>query len=119
MIERLVVKAIISFVLGQIEKLKGSLDWVKLKADLEKHVRDLVPGTWFDDLAVQMVDSVFDGLKGVLDQGDNIKHLLELLAAKQYIEAMEVLKGLLLGAIGQKIVPTCEKKETTYCQLLA
>lgn len=122
MIERLVAKAIISFILGQLEKFKASLDWGKIQADLDKHVRDLVPGTWFDDAAVKFVDSIFGSIRSILEQGDHIKSLLELLAAKKYDEALAALKYLLLGQIGHLVAFEASDEKgpaVSFRQLLA
>jgi hypothetical protein len=117
MIEKLVAHAIISFILGQLEKLKGQIDWDQLKAKLDQHVRDLVPGTWFDDAAVKFCDSIFAALRGVLDSGDTIKSLLELLAEQKYDEALAMLKDLLLGQIGHMVA--MEGKEASFKEMLA
>lgn len=119
MIKRLVIKAMISFIIGQIEKLNGVINWEKLKADLEKHIRDLVPGTWFDDAAVKFVDMVFDSIRSVLEQGDTIKHLMQLLADKKFDEALALLKDLLLGKIGGLVAFASEEKEVSFAELLA
>lgn len=117
--EKLVAKLIISFLLGQIEKFKGSLDHDKLKAALDQHVRDMVPGTWFDDAAVKFCDTVFESLWSILDQGDHIKSLLELLAAKKYAEALSALKDLLLGSIGHLVALESDEHQVTFHELLA
>lgn len=100
MLQRLLIKAMISFVIGQIEKFREQLDWDKVRKNMDAYVRNLVPGTWFDEQAVKIVDSVFLAIKNVVSQGDYIKHILQLLAEKKYAEAIELVKQLVLGAIG-------------------
>lgn len=97
MIQRIVLSFLISFVLKQLEKFKEAIDWSKVKADVDVRVRALIPGTWFDDDAVKLVNTVLDALAKVLSSSDKMKALLELLAAQKYAEAAQALKDLLLG----------------------
>lgn len=100
MLHRLLIKAMISFIISQIEKFREGLDWDKVQKNMDAYVRNLVPGTWFDDQAVKMVDAVFLAMKKVIDQGDYIKQILQLLAEKKYAEAIELVKELVIGAVG-------------------
>lgn len=97
MLEKWLVGVVIAFVLRQLAKFKDTVDWVKVKADLDLRVRALVPGTWFDDEAAAIVGLVMDRVIAVLSQGDQVKVILELLAAEQWAAALVALKDLLLG----------------------
>ncbi len=99
MIQKIVISFVISFVIRQLEKFKESIDWKKVKVDLDERVRKIVPGTWFDDEVIMIVGAAFDTIKGVLDKSGQIKHLLELLAAQKYDEAISVLKEIMLGRL--------------------
>lgn len=97
MLERWAIGIVISFILRQLAKFQKTLDWAKVKADAEVRVRALVPGTWFDDEAVALVNMVIDRAAEVLSQGDAIEQLLKLLAEQKWTEALSMLKDLLLG----------------------
>lgn len=100
MLQRLLIKALISFVIAELEKFREQLDWAKLQKNVDDFVRKIVPGTWFDDQAVKLVDSVFLAIKDVLSKGSTIKTILDLLAQRKYAEAVEMLKQLIIGEIG-------------------
>lgn len=104
MVERLVAKMMISFILSQIERFHDQIDWNMVEKEISEKVRELVPGGWFDDEAVKFVHIILVSFKTVLGQGNNIKPILELLALQKYDEAMNALKELLLGEVGH-VVP--------------
>ena len=114
MIERLVAKMVISFVLSQIEKFHDKIDWEQLEKDLDAKVRDLVPGSWFDDEAVAFVHTILSAFKAVLGQGDHIKPILQLLAQKKYEQALVALKELLLGQVGHVVPFTATTMELNH-----
>lgn len=97
-IDRIVWNIVSSFVLRQIEKFNHSIDWPKLKADVEERVRKGVPGTWFDDEAVAAVDAILDTLQGALANAAAFQHILDLLQAGKYEDALKALRTLILGA---------------------
>ncbi len=98
MFQKLVMPFVISFVLKQLEKFQGSIDWEIVRADAEKQVRAFVPGTWFDDEAVAFVDRIIVLLRNALGQKDEQKNILKFLADQNYAAAAEELKSLLLAA---------------------
>ncbi len=99
MLNRFVVNLIISFILKQISKVHDKIDWVALKAEVDAKVRDLVPGTWFDDEAVRLIDTILAACEQVLTSHDELKAILQLLAAEKYDDAGEKLKLLVLGSL--------------------
>lgn len=99
--ESLVVRMVISFVMSQLHKLNGKLDWQMIKSQVDEHVRAMVPGTWFDDQACAFVDSTLAALQAVLQEEEAIKQVLMLVAAQKYSEVMALLKGLLGGYLSR------------------
>ncbi len=99
MLEKWIVSIVISFVLRQVEKFKDQTDWVKVRADLETRVKDLVPGTWFDAEAVALVDMVLDKIQSVLGSTADLESLLRLIAAEDWAGALAFIKDLLLKAL--------------------
>lgn len=99
MIQRLVVSMVISFILRQVAKFKSDTDWRKIKADLDKRVRDLIPGTWFDDEAVLVCRTLVDMAQVVLSSEQELQRVLELVADSKWDAAFALLKQLILGQI--------------------
>lgn len=101
MLEKWIVSIVISFVLRQVAKFKESTDWVKVRADLETRVKDLVPGSWFDSEAVLIVDLILCKIEEALGAADVLQDLLEKVAAQDWAGAALLLKEILL-----KVLPT-------------
>lgn len=99
MIQKLVMGFVISFVMRQLEKFRESIDWDLIKKDLDDRVRQMMPGSWFDDEAVIVVNAAVDLMRSALEQGNTIKHLLELLSAQKYDVAMTVIKDCVMGKL--------------------
>jgi len=57
------------FVERQIKKWGKDLDWAKVKVDLVKRIRALVPGERFDDAAAFMVEVIVDLVEMYVKQG--------------------------------------------------
>ena len=109
MLERWALNLVIAFIMRQLAKFGQTIDWAKVKADLDERVRALVPGTWFDDEVVALVNMVLDRCAEVLAHGAAIEALLKLLADQKWDEALQALKALLLGGwvpVGTKVVKT-------------
>lgn len=109
MFEKLAMSMAISFVLKQLDKFKGTIDWAKVEADLDERVRALIPGTWFDDDAVNFVNSIMDGVKYVLADDSKVKGLLQQLAAQDWAGAASTLRALVSGAWTSGAVATNNK----------
>ncbi len=99
MLEKWLVSIVIAFVMRQFAKFRDQLDWDKVRLDLETRVKDLVPGSWFDDEAVMLVDLVLAKLKSALGDSEAIGKLLTLLASSDWPGALVFIKGLLSAAL--------------------
>lgn len=94
--EKLMFKLVIQFVLRQLEKFQKTIDWAKVKADADPRIRAIVPGTWFDQDAVDAVNQLIDLAACALSQTSTIDNVLQLIAAQKWTEAYDVLRQLLL-----------------------
>lgn len=96
MLERWLVSLVVSFVLRQLAKFRGEVDWAKVRADMNVRVKAIVPGSWFDDEACYIANALLDGVVAVLASSADLENILNLLAAGQWQAAYEALKDLLL-----------------------
>lgn len=103
MINRWVIGIVVSFIMKQIEKFGASVDWVKVKADLEPRVRQVVPGTWLDADAVEAVNAVVDAAARALAATDALQKIIDLMANQQWDAAFVALKDLLLKVWAAKV----------------
>lgn len=95
-IQRWIVQAVIAFILRQVAKFGAKTDWVKVKADVQARVADLIPGTFFDDEGKRLADAVLDLCVRVLKSTAQLEKILTLVAAEKFPEAIALLKDLLL-----------------------
>lgn len=95
MIQGLVQGFVVSFVVRQLEKFGSSIDWEKVRLDADVRIRAIVPGTWFDDYAVGLVDNAIGLLQGALSNEEAISDVLRLIAAGQYNDVLSVIAGAL------------------------
>lgn len=100
---KLILPIVISFIVRQLEKFGAKTDWALVQADADKRVRDLVPGTWFDDECVEFVNKMFGILRHALGEGDDLKKLLKLIADKKFAEATAVIKDILLAGWAENV----------------
>lgn len=96
MLERWAISLAISFVMRQLAKFLESINWETVKVDLEKRIRDLVPGTWFDSEAVAAAMALVDAVAAVMSAQSEIEQILKHLADQKWQEAWEVLRDLIL-----------------------
>lgn len=98
MFEKLAMSMAISFVLKQLDRFKGAVDWDKVQKDLDDRVRAMIPGTWFDDDAVAFVNSILAGVRHVLGDSGNVQMILKDLAAQDWSGAANQLRALVSSA---------------------
>lgn len=94
--ERWLIQSVIAFALRQLAKFKDSIDWAKVKEDVEVRVRKLIPGTWFDDEGVAIANAILDRAQVVISSADDIKEILDHVAASEWEKAWDDLRDLLL-----------------------
>lgn len=95
MLDKWLISLAISFLVRQLKKFAGQLDWEKVKADAQKRVSDLLPGEFFDSEAQALVAYVLDAARLVLSEADAWENVLKLVAEGKTAEAFEAIKKLL------------------------
>jgi len=98
MIQKWVIQMAISFVMRQLAKWGSSIDWAKVKADVEERVKALVPGEWFDSEAVAIVMALLDAAASVLSASAELEKIVKLAAEGKFPEAWAALRDLILGS---------------------
>lgn len=96
MLEKWLIGIVISFILRQLDKFKTTIDWTKVKVDAEARVRALVPGTWFDQEAVDVCNIVLAAAEKALSSTTDLQAILQCLATSNWNGAYDLLKDLLL-----------------------
>lgn len=97
---------VIKFVLQKLATFTTSLDWEKVKSDLDEHIRRLVPGSFFDNAAVSIVNTALDTIKTILSDGVKIKPILQFLAEEKFADAEHLLLDLLRSHL--EGIPLCD-----------
>jgi hypothetical protein len=96
MIDKIVLKIVITFILRQLAKFEKTVDWALVKADLSKRVADLLPGTWFDAEAVVAVHALVDAAHSAIAATGSIDAILQKLAAQDWQGAFDALRDLVV-----------------------
>lgn len=100
MFEKFALNLAIPFVFRQLRKFGERIDWSKVEHDLEKRVKDLMPGEVFDDTAADLLSSAMHTIKRALGQEDTLKDVIGLLFDEKWEAALDMLKGIALHSIG-------------------
>ena len=99
LIAQFILSNVLTFVLRQIEQYGADTNWPLLKADAEPRVRKLVPGTWFDDSAVSLVNAAIDAAAIAAGKAGGLKPVLELVAAGDWLKAKAALKQMMMSTL--------------------
>lgn len=92
-----ILKGMLWFVVRQLGKYLESADFEKIRADLEIRLRDLIPGTMFDDAVISLMDIVIATIKKLMEAPMEAKNILEHLKSGDityaYNSFLEAVKG--------------------------
>jgi len=81
----------ITFAVRQLAKFGEQTDWDKVKADADTRIRDLVPGTFFDEFAVAFLNKVLDLGAEMLREPDQMQQLMTLIAEGKFQDAINYM----------------------------
>ena len=98
-----VLRLLLPLLIPVLESLLGDLgekfDAKELTKKLEPKIREAVPGKWFDDAAVAICGKIFEAIDSVLEDGQIVKQIGDLIAGGQARIAAKLLLDLALGKI--------------------
>lgn len=118
MFQKIIINLVIAFILRQIKKFGETVNWDLVKADLDKRIADILPGTWIDAEAVTVANYVFDACKAALGATDNLKSIMVHLANEDWPGAIAAVKDLLL-LVWQGQPTKTTKQDQTIADVLA
>ncbi len=103
---KLVIQWVISFLLTEIESVGAKLDWAKISADVDAKIRHFVP-RFFAGAAVALANQVIGVAHRVLADEADLKKVMDLVAAEDFMGAAAALRDLILAALGlgKEIIP--------------
>jgi len=90
------LQVVIKFALKQVAKWQNSIDWAKVKGNVEKFVREEMPGEILDDEAVELCFSVLDAVAAALSASEDLEKIVKLCVDGKLEEAWQVLRELIL-----------------------
>jgi hypothetical protein len=108
MIHKWAISMAITFMMRQLSKWQGSIDWAKVKADLAERVKAVVPGEWLDAEAVAIMSMLVDAVAAVLAANSVLEQIIKMIVDGKYQDAWAMLRELLLKHI--KPVTAADKK---------
>lgn len=99
MFQKLIFEMALSFIIRQLVKYADSIDFDIVREDLRELVRKIIPGTLFDENAVQFVDTIIDGMVYLLTNLE-LGGVLEAIKSKDLKLALSLLRDLLKRYMG-------------------
>lgn len=111
MFHKIIVSAVVSFILRQLEQFGMNFDWRLFEQDLERRIRGLLPGSWFDDAAVELMHKCLEVVKSGLGDKDTMQRVLSALAHKDMLAAGEAIRELLMSALSSGAFAQVEEKD--------
>lgn len=88
----------VNFAVRQVVKFGEKLDMVKLRADFETRVKDLIPGSAWDAAAVELADKVFN-IFGNLFTSEVLAQTTQDLVDGKFAEALAHVEAYVLAEI--------------------
>lgn len=89
-----VISMVINFVMRQLGTYTKQIKWSLVKSDLHERIKDIVPSLIYDQTC-GVVDAALDGLQATLENTDQLRALIELLANNKLNEAGKMMQELL------------------------
>lgn len=96
--EKMLLGVAVSFILRQAAKFGAETNWETVKEDLEIRARDIIPGDFFDDEVVELMDSVVTAASVVLQSTAELEAITNLLTEKKWTKAGEAFKALVIAS---------------------
>jgi len=92
-----IVNLVVGFVIRQIKKYGESLNWAKVKADVEAQLKTLLPD-WLEGAVIELALKALDILSGVITS-EALKSIAEKLVSGDVAGALAELKDLIISLI--------------------
>lgn len=105
MVLKWVISYLIGFVMRQLATFQHSIDWTKVKTDLDVRLRAMIPGQILDNEAVLILNTALDEIAKMLASTDKLQAILNLLAAEKWVEAGQELLTMLMEAVQDATTP--------------
>lgn len=97
MFQQWIIQAAIVFIVRQIAKFGSSLNWDMVKSDVDYRIRQLLPGTFLDNLGATLGLKVVVIAQGVLSSAEELQALADYAAAGKFEEALKYLKDIIVS----------------------
>lgn len=110
MINSVFLNIAVPFIFNRIIEFKDSVDWDKVESDLDKYVREFLPGTWFDDAAAKIAKDVFHKIRTSFIDEASLKRLIKILLNGKFEDAMKLVRDTVLSNIGMYAATDSDEK---------
>lgn len=97
-LEKMALNLALPFILRQIDKFQGQINWDQIEKDLESKMKGHVP-SWLESSVIEVVKFIVIAVKNSLSQADALNKIIQLLAAKDLPGALMELKVLVLSSV--------------------
>lgn len=93
--DKVLYNLVIMFCLRQLAKFGTSIDAQAVKDEYDPLVRQVVPGTWFDDEAVMLTNETIDAFVYVCKDSADVQKLVAAVVAADWAGALVILKDMI------------------------
>lgn len=93
------INLVIGFAIRQLAKFGADIKWDLVKADWGARLAALIPGDWFDEEAVFILEKALDVMSVVLSSAEVIEQIVDLVKAKDLAGAIALVKKLIMEVV--------------------
>lgn len=99
MFKKYIFELVVVFFVRQVAKYLESFEFELYRKDVELRIRDLIPGTAFDEIGVSFFNTLMDGLVFLITNAE-LSGVIEAIKNNDLMLAMELVKTSLKNYIG-------------------
>jgi hypothetical protein len=120
MLRRFLIGLVVRFLSGQFGQWRDSLDWTKIRGDVEDLIRDFIRNDFLANEAVRWSMALIDVAESILQAQKEIEEIIGLIADSKFDEAWTKLRELILSRFTptkpehEQIVKLCKDCDTLH-----
>jgi len=99
MFKKYILEIVVVFFIRQLARYTEGLDFELFRKDLEERMRKVIPGECLDEIGVQFMNTILDGLVYLISNAE-LSGVVEALKNKDFALAIELVKNSLQQYIG-------------------
>ena len=99
MFQKYIFEIVCVFFMRQLTKYLESFEYELFKQDLENRIRDIIPGTAFDEAGVKFMNTILEGVEFIITNAE-VTGIIEAIKNKDLSLALSLIKDSLKRYMG-------------------